>query len=245
MEPECWEPEMNSGDDEQMMAGFAWKEISILKFLDGVSKEKFEEPVSQAIVTLIARHEQELNFKDSDETAEEWDDIFVNSKGESFIITNGDLRKLYAKRPDAMKDMTFAQFVIDYYRKRACQQANTDPVSGIGEESEEPIVGGELGAPMSMKLSNNVVMKKRTEKTRPVPLFLRSNTVDGYAERMLFQPWRNAEELLQPQSEEDKEKQRQNRLELFPMAIFRGGEEGSGRRREEWESDMSAPGEAE
>ena len=89
-----------------------------------------------------------------------------------------------------------------------------------------------------MKLSNNVIMKKRTEKTKPVPLLLRSNTLDSYGERMLFQPWRNAEELLQPQSEEDKEKQKQNRLELFPMAIFPGGEEGSRRRREDQESDL-------
>ena len=88
-------------------------------------------------------------------------------------------------------------------------------------------------------------MKKRNEKNKPVPLFLRSNTVDGYAERMLFQPWRNVHELLQPQSEEDKEKQRQNRLELFPMAIFPRGEEGSGRRNEERQSDWVGPVEAE
>ena len=248
METEHWKPGKNCNEDapgNQIMAGFAWKEISILKFLHGVSKEKYEEPVSQATVSVITSQEQELNFKDSDEKDDECDDIFVNSRSESFIISNGDLQKLYAKRPAAAKDMTFAQFVINYYRKRACQQAIIDPMSGIGEESEEPIVGGEVGAPVSMKLSNNVIMKKRNEKNKPVPLFLRSNTVDGYAERMLFQPWRNVHELLQPQSEEDKAKQRQNQLELFPMAIFPRGEEGSGRRNEERQSDWVGPVEAE
>ena len=62
---------------------------------------------------------------------------------------------------------------------------------------------------------------------------------------MLFQPWRNVNELLQRQSEEDKEKQIQNRLELFPMAIFPRGVEGSGRRGLEQESDLASDIDAE
>ena len=250
VETEFWEPESSCDEDspeDPLMGGFAWKEVSILKFLDGVSKEKFEEPVSQATVTVITRQEHELKFKDSDERDEECDDVFVNSKDESFIITNGDLKKLYAKRPEArgVKDMLFGQFIVDYYRKQPRQPAIIDHVSGVGEESEEPIVGGDCRAPLAMKLSNNVIMKKRCETVKPVPLLLRSNTLDRYGERMLFQPWRNDDELLQPQSEEDKEKQRQNRLELFPMAIFPGVEDGSRRRSEERKSDVSASGEAE
>ena len=42
---------------------------------------------------------------------------------------------------------------------------------------------------------------------------------------MLFQPWRSVDELLRRQCEEDKEKQKQNRLELFPMAIFPRGDQ--------------------
>ena len=88
-------------------------------------------------------------------------------------------------------------------------------------------MGGEGRAPLSMKLSNTVIMKKRSEKSKPVPLLLRSNTLDSYGERLLFQPWRSAEELHQKQTEEDKERQKQNRLQLFPMAIFPGDEERS------------------
>ena len=82
-----------------------------------------------------------------------------------------------------------------------------------------------MRAPMAMKLSNNVIMKKRRDKNRPVPLFFKSNTLDSFGERMLFQPWRSVDELLRRQSEEDKEKQKQNRLELFPMAIFPRGDQ--------------------
>ena len=206
---------------EGIMAGYAWKEISILKFLDGVSRDKFEEPVSQAIVTVITSQEDEVNFKDSDEKDEECDEVFTNSKKETFIISNGDLRKLYAKRPPAMELMTFAEFVISYYRKTSRQQAIIDPNSGIGEESGQLIVGGgNLRAPVSMKLSNTIIMKRRSVKSMPVPLLLRNNTLDSYGERMLFQPWRTVEELVQNQEEEDKEQQKQNRLKIFPMSIF-------------------------
>ena len=47
------------------------------------------------------------------------------------------------------------------------------------------------------------------------------------------------------QRAEEKEKQKQNLLELFPMAIFQGGEEGSRRRSEDQESDFVGPVQAE
>ena len=223
METEHLEPERNLDEDrphERIMAGFAWKEISILKFLQGISKDRYDEPISQATVAVITSQEDEINFNESSEKDEECDEIYINSKNESYVISNGDLRKLYTLRPDPVDGMLFGQFIIDFYRKQSHQQATIDPVSGVGDDSEEPIVGGELRVPLSMKLTNAVIMKKRSEKPRPVPLLLRSNTLNSYGERMLFQPWRNVEELHQRQSEEDKERQKQNRLQLFPMAIF-------------------------
>ena len=226
---------------EHIMAGFAWKQISILKFLHGISQ--FEEPASQVTVAVITSQEEELNFTESVQKDEECDEIFTNSLNESFVIANGDLRKLYTLRPQAVDEMPFGHFITDYHRKRPCQPAVIDPVSGVGGESGEMIVGSEVSAPLFIKLSNTVIMKKRSEKSKPVPLLLRSNTLDSYGERMLFQPWRNVGELHQRQSEEEKEKQKQNLLELFPMAIFLAGEESS--RSEEQESCLSGPGEVE
>ena len=232
METECCKAEENRDNglpDEQLMAGFAWEEISIMNFINCVSKENYEEPVSQATVNVLTSQEQELNFKDSDEKDEECDTIFVNSKDESFIISNGNLRKLYAMRPDVggVKDMTFGQFIIDFYRKQSRQHAVIDPETWLGEDSEEQIVGGALKAPLAMKLCNNVIMKKRCEKRKPVPLLL--GPLDSYGERLLFKPWKTPEELLERPTEEDKEKMKKNRLELFPMGIFPEGE-GSSRR---------------
>ena len=120
-----------------------------------------------------------------------------------------------------MEWMTFAQFVTSYYRKTPRQEAIIDPQTGVGQESEELIVGGgELRAPSFMKLSNTVIMKKRSERSRPVPVLQHYNTLSSYGERMLFQPWRSFEELAEGQSDQDKEIQQQNRLLMFPMSIF-------------------------
>ena len=133
---------------------------------------------------------------------------------------NGDLRKLYAKRPPAVESMTLAQFATCYYRKHHTQKTVIDPHTDIGQDSNEQIVGGDSQAPLCMKLSNKIIMVKRSEKSRFIPLLLPSTDLDEYGERVLFQPWRTAAELIQGSTEEDKVQQKQNRLALFPMSIF-------------------------
>ena len=200
------------------MAGFAWKEISLLKFLHGL--EQSDDLASQSTVAINMNQEEDVNFSESTEKDEECDEVYLNSIGESYIISNGDLRKQYLNRPVTVKSMTFAQFLVDYYRKQVHQKVVINPELGVGDDSEDVIVGGQLRAPVSIKLSNNVIMKKRKGLSRPVPLFLNSNSLDSFGERLLFFPWSSLEELNQRLSEEDKEKMTKNRLQLFPLAIF-------------------------
>ena len=119
--------------------------------------------------------------------------------------------------------MTFAQFAVLYYRKRAEQKSIVYPESDIGDESDVPVVGGESGAPLFMKLANGIIMKMRVEKNLPVPILLPSNTIDNYGERMLFRPWRTLEELLEVQTDEEEQQLKENRLALFPMSKFPNG----------------------
>ena len=120
-----------------------------------------------------------------------------------------------------MEQLSFAQFAVSYYRKKAEQQVTLDPDTGVGKDSEEPIVGGgDLRAPLSMSLSNNIVMKKRSDRSNAILLLLNYNALDSYGERMMFQPWRTLQELVDDQSFEDKQMQRYNSLQLFPMGIF-------------------------
>ena len=119
-----------------------------------------------------------------------------------------------------MEAMTFAQFVTSYYRMQSGQRATIDANSDVGGESGEPIVGGGSMAPLFIKLSNNIIMKKRSDGSRLVPVIQPSHTLDDYGEHMMFQPWRSVEELTQAVSEEEKTQQRQNRLALFPLGVF-------------------------
>ena len=210
----------HAAQTESLMAGFDWLEVSILGFLHGVSSMGFEEQVSEATVSIISSLEEEQSFRESTDRDEEVDDVFVNSKNENYIIINGDLRKLYAKRPPALESMTMAQFATQYYKKRREQNAVVDPNTDIGQESNEPIVGGDIRAPTFMKLSNKIIMKKRSDRSNPIPLLLPLNTLDDYGHRILFQPWRTAAELIIASTEEEKVQQKQNRLALFPMSIF-------------------------
>ena len=218
--PEHLPPEFSDSSVQSGGENMTWTNVSILKFLHGLSGAHYKEPTSQTTVAIIACQEHQRSFKEATEEDEEIDEIFFNRKNEGFIIINGDLRKLYAMRPDALQEMTFAQFVISYYRKHSDQKALLNPQSNIGPESDEPIVGGFSRAPLFMKLTNNIIMKKRTDGSRPVPLLLMSNSVDLYEGRLLFQPWRNLDEVVGEVTEAELLQQKENRLALFPTSVF-------------------------
>ena len=191
-----------------------------MKFLHGLTQAHYKDPTSQSTVPVIAFQERERTFKDATEEDAETEEVFFNRKNEGFMIVNGDLRKLYAMRPEALREMTFAQFVINYYRLQVHQKSLLQPQSDIGLESSEPVIGGNTRVPLFLKLANNIIMKKRSDTSRPVPLLLFSNGFDSYQARILFKPWRNLEEVATEGSEEESAQLRQNQLSLFPMSVF-------------------------
>ena len=157
---------------------------------------------------------------DASEGDEEAEVVFLNRKDEGFIIMNSDLRKLYSMRPQAIKDMIFAQFIACYYKLHSGQKAVFQPQSDIGFDSNETIIGSTSRVPLYIKLTNGIKMKKRAAISRTVPLLLFSNSLDSYEDRILFNPWRNIEDVDEEGTEEDRVQQRQNRLSLFPLGVF-------------------------
>ena len=196
-----------------------WKEITVLEFLSSIMLDNYEDLASSSTIKLITSPEQQFNFTEATERDEEVDEVFTNTKTEAFVISNGDLRKLYTKRPPAMKNMTFAQFAVEYYKKRSHQKAVIDPTSGLGEESEDQVVGSDEMAPKAMQLSNMIIMKRRT-RDLPVPLLMFTNALDNYGEQILFQPWVALEELTNVRTDEEKRERQRRQLELFPLAVF-------------------------
>ena len=199
-----------------------WTEVNFLEFLYSVMVKSDSDLVSSGTVNVITSPDLEHCFLESTERDEEVDDIFMNRKNETYIVSNGDLAKLYSKRPQGVEAMTFAEFATEYYIDYWGNHAIIDPETGLGGESEDVIVGGRTLAPLFMQLTNRKVMKRRTraDKNKPVPLLMHNNTIDGYGETILFKPWRNKEELLVGISEVEKSRCRQARLQLFPMGIF-------------------------
>ena len=208
----------NTDSGRGTFANFAWKEVSILEFLQGVAK--YENLTSQGTIGIVSSQEEDRLFRNSNEQDEEVDDVFVNRHQESYIIINGDKRKQYSKRPPCMDSMIFAQYVVNYYRLERGRKAVIDPQTDIGGDSDEPIIGGEGRCPLFMRLSNKIVVKKRVDKSKFVPLLLKSSTLDNYSERMLFSAWRNLDELVNDATDEQKLMMEANRLAVFPTSCF-------------------------
>ena len=207
-------------NQDGLCANFAWTQVPLLKFLHEASLADYQEPVSQTIVNLVACQDQGRSFREAKEGDEECEDVFYNSKNESYIIINGDLKKLYSMRPVAVESMPFAFFSTRYYRKRPEQRSVVDPHSNVGGESEDPVAGGAFMGPLFLKLSNGIIMKKRSDGSYLVPLLQPSHCLDNYGERLLFKPWRSVDELTHESSEEERAQLRQNQLDLFPLSVF-------------------------
>ena len=125
-----------------------------------------------------------------------------------------------------MGGMTLAQFAVQYYKKHHTQKAVIDPISGLGEESTDPVVGSDEMAPKAMQLNNMIIMKRRT-RDLPVPLLMFTDALDNYGEQVLFQPWCAQEELTNVRTEEEGRERIRRQLELFPMAVFKREEDAS------------------
>ena len=119
-----------------------------------------------------------------------------------------------------MEETSFVQFAMRYYRLKPGAKATVDPYTDVGPDTGEPIIGEEGRMPLYVKLSNKVILKKRSEHSTPVPLLLGSNNLDAYGEKMLFQPWRQLDELSVESTEEEKSVQSQIRQTLFPTGNF-------------------------
>ena len=99
--------------------------------------------------------------------------------------------------------------------------ADIDPVTRVGPDSSDLIAGpSNRAAPLSMKLRNEKIMVKRSRGENAVPLLLYSGALNRYANRLLFSPWRELESLDVDREDIESARERQARLELFPMGVF-------------------------
>ena len=93
-----------------------------------------------------------------------------------------------------------------------------DPISNVGPDSPDFIAGDHNRmAPTSMRLRNGKIMVKR-DGVNAVLHLLYSGAVNRYANMLLLEPWRELEAIWCVQGELESGRQRQRRLDVFPMS---------------------------
>ena len=141
--------------------------------------------------------------------------------------TTGDVRVLYELRPMVTDPMPLAQLACKYrvlkpsQDRKAYERAvgEIDPLTNVGPESSTTIAGTINWAPTSIKLSNGMIMVKRSA-AGAVPHLLFSGALDRYSNTLLFSPWRELESIHVDQEDIETAAQRKIRLELFPLSVF-------------------------
>ena len=117
----------------------------------------------------------------------------------------GTIHQKYAQRPNALREMCFAQFCIMYeYCKKVPDQIVFDD-GASDAEGDSTIIGYTEKLPKYIKLNHGGHMR-----LRGFPLILRIHSSkkkkepyeDIYSELLLFCPWRNENELRQPSIQE-------------------------------------------
>ena len=224
-----------------------WKEVSVLEFLNGCipgSKVPLlKGPTSQSIVSIISeRNDTHTWTKIQGDVGEDGDriedldwgeDVFFSQRNHPYIRSTSDVRVLYELRPDSMRDMSLAQFAVQYYVLWPSQEthhtnyyqqtvAAIDPVTKVGPDSSHLIAGSPIfsAAPVSMKLRNEKVMVKRKRDEDAVPQLLYSGALTKYANNVLFNPFTQRESIDATREEFETDNEKETRLELFPMGVF-------------------------
>ena len=212
-----------------------WKEIGLLQFFAETLTvdEPLLGPVSQGTVTVS--HESAnlwgcatVTQKSLDKGEDSWPNTLSNDE---FILTNS-MKKLFGIRPDAIKDMPFAQFLTQYrliddeggreHRSLREQLAHGD----IGPLSRTTLIAGTMErAPRFMRLRNSSILKLRDNKNLIPMLNSGNQTLDDACKVFLFGKWRRPEVLLREDNlasitEEELKTCNKVRLELFPESYY-------------------------
>ena len=211
-----------------------WREISVLEFLNGTMPSKapkLKAQKSQPLVEIIVERNENLRWREAQDQHEEGE-VFLNRDGKPYQRTSGDVRVQYEGRPDATESMCLLQFasqyrVIKQNREKKREEAyertvgEIDPLSNVGPDSPDFIAGDHNRmAPSSMRLRNGKIMVKR-EGVNAVLHLLYSGAVNRYANMLLLEPWRELEAIWCVQGELESGRQRQRRLDVFPMSEFK------------------------
>ena len=232
-------PHAENDPNDHSKPGFIpelWTEVNLLEFINASLPDgnKVAGLRSQPICQVVTSKERSLTWKEAkDSDNQNGEDIF-EVQGEDnneedkkkYVRVKHDMRTLYEMRPDKLKTMRFGQFASEYRRiqpgGRGLQSAKDkiDPISGLGPESTDMVVGtsNEM-APQCMQLKNGDLMVKRAGKKAVLHL-LYSGKASKHGNQVLWTNWQHLEEVTGEQDEEETAEQKSTRLKIFPSSVF-------------------------
>ena len=76
-------------------------------------------------------------------------------------------------------------------------------------------------APQAMMMENGRILVKRSNESKAVIHLLHHGTTSKYANCLLWNPWQFLENIATNQQEEETDAQKNTRLSIFPMSVFR------------------------
>ena len=208
-----------------------WKEISLLEFVNETipadKVEKAKGSTSQPVIPVIVSKDRNLSWRsavDSDncngETVFETDDM------RSYVRTFSDVRIQYENRPGAMSSMVLGEFASQYRLLKPSGHGYEKAKGSINEETlvgppTENLLAGSrnIAAPDTMMLKNGKIMKRRQD-VEAVPILLFSGCSSEHANQLMWNPWRQLEEVTGIQEQEETENQKKIGLQIFPLSVF-------------------------
>ena len=211
-----------------------WKEISLLEYVNGHLPEddRLVGPRSQRLVQVVTSKGEKVSWrKAKDHDIQREEDIFVNQEAEEneykgYVRSKGDVRRLYEARPEKMSGMRLGQFAAEYREIQAggngleSAKSKIDAETDVGPDSDGRVIGMEnLAAPQCMKLSNGVVMQRRTGQPAVLHL-LHSGAPGRFGHKLLWEPWQYLEDVTGNQVDEETVNQKNTRLAIFPMSVY-------------------------
>jgi hypothetical protein len=215
-----------------------WMEISVLEFVNSTLPSEKVAPVkgaaSQPVVPIITSKEKKLTWRKAlDSDNHSGDTVFQSETESSYVRTSTDVRILYEKRPARMEAMVLAELASDYRLLHPSSKGYEKATSSIDEDTQvgpdsSHVVAGtiNLAAPVTMKLSDGKIMKRRQDG-KAVPLLLFSGSLSKHGNQIMFSPWRQLEDVDGSQLEEETDDQRSARLKIFPCSVIPQDEEES------------------
>ena len=211
----------------------AWKEISILEYVNGQLPEddRLVGPRSQRLVQVVTSKGDKVSWREAqDHDIQSGEDIFVNQDEEDedkgYVRSKSDVRRLYEARPEKMMGMRLGQLAAEYREIQVggngleTAKSKIDAQTDVGPDSDGQVIGmGNLAAPQCMKLSNGTVMQRRTGQPAVLHL-LYSGAPGRFGNELLWEPWQHLEDVRGNQAEEETPQQKNTRLAIFPLSVF-------------------------